>query len=59
MPERKPDKPRRDRSFGELIEANVLLQERGRRLLEQLQALAADIAEARPKTRDARSKWKK
>ena len=53
MPRRKPDEPKRDRSVDELIEQNRRLQERGRKLLDQLAALTSEVAEARAKSQDA------
>jgi hypothetical protein len=55
MRKRKPDEPKRDRSVDKLIEKNQHLQQRGRKLQEQLAAFASQIAEARAKAQGARA----
>jgi len=56
MPQKKPAKPDPPvRSLDELLEESRRLERRGRELMEQMKALASEVAEARARSENGRA----
>ena len=57
MPSKKPAKPGPPvRSLDDLLAESKRLEQRGKELIEQVRALASEVAEAKAKSQDGRAK---